>query len=96
MMVPIAEAAATPEPEMAPNIILAMELVWAYEPGILPTKRRAKFIRRIAIPPWFMILPAKMKKGIAIKVNTEIPVKVRCAPVCNIMLKSRALATGKN
>ena len=77
MIEPIAEAAATPEPEIAPNIMLAMQLVWAKEPGTLPTNRRAKFMSLSAIPPWFMILPARMKNGIAIKVKTEMPEKVR-------------------
>ena len=43
----------------------------------------------------FMMLPAKMKNGMAIRVKTEMPVKVRCEPVCSIMLKSRALAPAR-
>ena len=31
-----------------------------------------------------------MKNGMAIRVNTETPVKVRCAPVVSISPKSRA------
>ena len=35
----------------------------------------------MAIPPLFMIFPARIKNGIANKLNTEIPEKIRCAPV---------------
>ena len=70
-----------PEPEMAPNSMLATALVWARAPGILPVNSFAKLISRMAMPPLFMILPARMKNGMASRLNTEIPENMRCAPV---------------
>ena len=81
MIEPMAEAAAVPEPEMAPKSILATALVCARAPGILPVNNFAKLIRRIAIPPLFIKFPARIKNGMARRLNTEIPEKILCAPV---------------
>ena len=89
MMEPIAEAAAVPEPEIAPKSMFATAFVCARAPGMLPTKSFARLIRRIAIPPLFIRLPARMKNGIASRLNTEIPEKIRCAPVRTATFKSR-------
>lgn len=62
MMDPMAEAAAVPEPEMAPKSMLATALVWARAPGMLPVNSLAKLIRRMAMPPLFIMLPARMKR----------------------------------
>ena len=35
----------------------------------------------MAIPPLFMIFPARIKKGMARRLNTEIPENILCAPV---------------
>lgn len=35
----------------------------------------------MAIPPLFMMLPARIKNGIAIRLNTDIPENILCAPV---------------
>ena len=51
MMDPMAEAAAVPEPEMAPKSMLATALVWARAPGMLPVNSLAKLIRRMAMLP---------------------------------------------
>ena len=80
-MEPMADAAAVPEPEIAPKSILATALVCASAPGILPVKSFAKLMRRMAIPPLFMIFPARIKNGMAKRLNTEIPENIRCAPV---------------
>lgn len=84
MMEPIAEAAAVPEPEIAPKSMLATTFVCAREPGILPVKRLAKLIRRSAIPPRFIIFPAKIKNGMASKLKTDIPEKMRWALVSTV------------
>ena len=33
------------------------------------------------MPPWFIRLPARIKKGIAVRLNLLMPTKIRCAPV---------------
>ena len=76
MMEPMAEAAAVPEPEMAPKSMLATALVWARAPGMLPVNSLAKLIRRMAMPPLFIMLPARMKKGMASRLKTEMPEKI--------------------
>ena len=81
MVPPIAAAAATPEPLMAPNSMLATTLVSARAPGILPLKIFAQFTSRMAIPPLFMIFPASMKKGIASSEKELTPVNTFCAAV---------------
>ena len=78
---PIADAAAVPEPEMAPKSMFAITFVWASAPGARPVMSFARLIRRTAIPPLFIILPARIKKGMANRLNTEIPEKILCAPV---------------
>ena len=70
-----------PEPDIAPKSILATTFVCAREPGILPVNIFAKLISFMAIPPLFIILPARIKNGIAIRLNTEIPENILCAPV---------------
>src|SRR5664280_1501081 len=62
---PIAAAAATADPLTAPKSALAATLVWANEPGILPTITLAALISKRAIPPLFMITPARTKNGMA-------------------------------
>ena len=49
MMEPMADAAAVPEPDMAPKSILATALVCARAPGIFPVNSFAKLMRRMAI-----------------------------------------------
>ena len=92
MMEPMAEAAAVPEPDMAPNSMFATALVWARAPGMLPVKSFAKLMRRMAIPPLFMIFPARMKNGMARRLNTDMPEKILCAPVSTA---APVLSTGR-
>ena len=33
------------------------------------------------MPPWFIRLPARMKNGIAVRLNLLMPTNMRCAPV---------------
>ena len=89
---PMALAAAVPEPEIAPNKAFAKIFVWAKPPGVLPVTILAKLIKRIAIPPLFIIFPARIKNGMANKLNTLIPEKILCAPVTTATFRS---ITGK-
>ncbi len=75
-MLPTAAAAAEAEPEIAPNKAFAPAFVTKRAPGSFPKIAITKSTRRLAIPPWFIKLPAKMKKGIAVKLNLLIPTKV--------------------
>ena len=79
MMLPMAEAAAAAEPLIAPKSILATTLTTAKPPGNRPTSTLAKSISRKAMPPLFMILPAKMKKGIASRAKLSNPEAMRRA-----------------
>ena len=88
MIVPIAEADATPEPDIAPKSILATAFVWAREPGTRPVRTFAKLIRRMAMPPLFIIFPARIKNGMAKSVKMEIPEKIRCVAVSTAASKS--------
>ena len=61
--------------------MLARTFVWASAPGARPVISFARLIRRTAIPPLFIIFPARMKNGIASRLNTEIPEKILWDPV---------------
>ena len=87
-MEPTAAAAAEAEPEMAPNRALVPTLVTSRAPGSLPRMAITKFTRRLAMPPWFMMLPARMKKGIAVRENLDMPTKVRWAAVSTATSRS--------
>ena len=76
---PTAEAAATEEPEIAPKNILVSTLVAARQPGIFPTKNRARRTRRRAMPPLFIMLPASIKNGSASSAKESMPLKHLCA-----------------
>ena len=78
---PIAAAAAAPEPLIAPKSMFATTFVCAKADGIRPLKTLAQLTRRMAIPPLFIIFPAKIKKGIAISENEFEPAKSLCADV---------------
>lgn len=88
MTPPIAAAEATAEPEIAPNSILARILQWASEHGRRPPRIRAKLINRRAIPPWFIMLPDKIKNGIANNVKLSNPEANFWETTLNAELKS--------
>src|SRR5665648_424966 len=77
----VAAAAATADPLTEPNNALAATLVWASEPGILPTITLAALISKRAIPPLFMITPARTKNGMASRGKELIPRKTCWAEV---------------
>src|SRR5690606_12736138 len=78
---PIAEAAATAEPAMAPNNIAAITFTYSNPPGSLPVMDLARLINRLAMPPRFMISPASIKKGTAKREKLSNPVPIRWAMV---------------
>gem|GEM_PF-5517063 len=80
-MPPMAAAAAVPLPLMAPNSILATILVWAREPGRHPLISLAQLTSRMAMPPLFIMLPARIKKGMASSENEFTPVNIFWAQV---------------
>ena len=59
-------------------------LTWASPPGSVPRIDLANSMSRLAIPPEFMICPARMKNGIARSVNESSPVAIRCATVVTL------------
>ena len=75
---PIAEAAATDEPDNAPKSIFARILACARFPGIFPTNICAKLISLLAIPPLFIILPARMNNGTAKSEKLSTPEFIFC------------------
>ena len=77
----MAAAAAAPEPEIAPNNILATTFDCASAPGIRPLITFAQFTSLCAMPPLFIMLPARMKNGIAISENELEPANILCADV---------------
>ena len=56
----------TEEPEMPPKIMLAITFTRPSPPRNRPTKRRLKSIKRVVMPPEFMIRPMKTNRGMAI------------------------------
>ena len=78
MQPPMADAAATEEPDSAPNSMLPRMLACAIEPGILPTNSWAKLTRRFAMPPLFMMLPARINRGTASRENDSTPEFIFC------------------
>ena len=83
MKLPIAAAAAPAEPAMAPNNIAETILTCAKPPGNAPTIALAKLISLLAIPPLFIICPARIKNGMAKMEKLSKPVTTRCAVVVN-------------
>ena len=81
MKPPIADAAATAEPEIAPNSMQARIFTKASPPGNLPMITFAKSISLVAIPPRFMSCPDKIKNGMARSAKLSRPVAIRWASV---------------
>ncbi len=85
MMEPIAEVAATDEPEIAPKNMFARTLVAARYPGTLPTTSLASLTSLLAMPPLFMMLPPIIKNGSASREKESIPEKHLCAAIIEKM-----------
>src|SRR5690606_1268596 len=78
---PMAEAAATADPAIAPNSIAATTSTANKPPGTLPVIALDKSRSRLAMPPSFIISPAKTKNGMANKEKLSKPVPIRWATV---------------
>jgi hypothetical protein len=70
---PIEEVSAMAEPEIPPKNILESTFTWASPPLIRPTITFENLMSLVEIPPWDMISPARIKKGIAIREKEWIP-----------------------
>ena len=81
MKVPIAEVAATAEPEIEPKSIQDSVFTSARPPGNVPTRALAASINRFAIPPRPIKYPEITKKGIASSVKLSSPPANLCAIV---------------
>ena len=73
MILPTAMTVAGLEPEIAEKNIELVTVVMPSPPSNGRTSAFANLISRLDIPPCAMILPAKMKNGIAISGNLSIP-----------------------
>ncbi len=62
---PSAVASATAEPETPEKTMQDMTVVRPSPPAKRPTQALAKLMMRAVMPPTFMMLPARMKKGMA-------------------------------
>ena len=67
---------ATDEPETPPKNVEAMMLTSANPPRSVPTNRRARLTRRLAIPPSAMMAPASTKNGMASSANSSEPSEI--------------------
>ena len=65
----MAKVVATDEPDTAAKIMQVSTQVMGKPPCMPPTMLLAKFTRRREIPPVSMMLPAKIKKGMAASGN---------------------------
>ncbi len=68
IIVPTATTVAGDDPETAAKKVQAKTEAIASPPLICPTQATANLINLLATPPVDMIVPPKMKNGIAIKV----------------------------
>ena len=94
-MPPMAAAEATPDPLMEPNSMLATTLVWARGPGRKLLTILAQLISRMAMPPLFIRLPARMKKGMANRAKESRPTKTRWAEVRMAPSNGRIIAIAR-
>ena len=73
VMEPMAATAAVPEPETAPKIMLAATHTMPTPPRSQENRAEQNWMMRLDRPPWFMMAPEIMKKGIAISVKELTP-----------------------
>ena len=66
---------------MAPNNMAAITFTYNKPPGSLPVMALAKSMSRLAIPPLFIISPAKIKNGMASKAKLSSPTPILWAMV---------------
>ncbi len=85
---PMAEVAATAEPEIAPNSMQEMTLTNASPPGTEPIRAFEKSITRCAMPPRAISWPDRTNSGIASSAKLLMPPAMRCAIVVTAGPKS--------
>ena len=68
---------------MPEKIIEEITETWPSPPGMWPTSARAKRKIRLVIPPVFIRLPARMKKGTASSVKPVVPEYMRCGSMAS-------------
>ena len=74
-MVPIASVSITAAPVIPAKKTLAIIFAWANPPRTFPTRILENFTNRPVIPVRFMISPARMKNGMAMRVSISNPLK---------------------
>lgn len=80
-MTPKEATSAEVEPEIPANIVDARTFTKARPPGKNPTISEANLKILLVIPQRFIISPAKIYNGIAIKVKESAPANMRCGIV---------------
>ena len=78
---PIAAVSALAEPQTPEKNIVPKTTTMPKPPRTRPTRTKDMFTIRPAIPPWPIIVPAKIKSGIANKVNESMPLRIFCGKV---------------
>ena len=68
-----AAASAVEEPEIPAKIMPTTTVTWAKPPLMWPTSVMASLIKRWVMPPSFMILPERIKNGIARRTKLSTP-----------------------
>ncbi|MNF96081.1 hypothetical protein D3C84_788590 [compost metagenome] len=82
---PIAAVVAVEEPDIVEKNIEVSTTTPPRPPRIQPRIALARFTRRLAMPPDCIRLPARMKKGMAIRLKESSDSKTLCATVTNGM-----------
>ena len=90
---PSAATVAGPEPEIAPKKHATMTQTIAIPPRLCPTQLSINLIRRLEIPAFAIIFPARMKNGIANNNVLLIPVYVLVATTVRLCPAVRIAAT---
>jgi hypothetical protein len=79
-------ASAMAVPDMPEKMMLARMLAWPSPPVMWPTALSANSKMRRVMPPVFMMLPARMKKGTAMSGNeSPMPIAMRCTATIGLM-----------
>ncbi|MPN17839.1 hypothetical protein SDC9_165194 [bioreactor metagenome] len=86
MIPPIAATVAGDEPEIAPKNRHATMVTVARPPVLLPTSLLATSTSLLAMPPFSMIPPARIKQGIARSGKDSRPEYIDCATNFNVVI----------
>ena len=86
---PSAATVAGPEPEIAAKKQATSTQTIATPPLKWPTQAWASLMRRVEMPDFSMMLPPRMKKGIAIRTDLVIAAETSCGTVPSTTLRER-------